>query len=263
MVDKVERSQSAEYVGPPQFLERRFVARAAGLIAVCFFQELGEVGRDLHVAVVLGPLRALSVRSAAVANVPTVSVVDSAVPAEVAALVLVPIEGDRQDMRVGDRIQMQETDNGAEVFRLGDAVEHVVFLDAQTAVLRVRELGLRARPVHVRVVDTVRTEWWQDGKVGLVLEQEAEVAQSLARSVTRRQVVPEDAVQDERVALLRIAMRDRRHFGMVIDEFDLRLCDKDIVRFARVPRCEGGGVGVLFLLDFASFGHRLVSRRWW
>lgn len=124
---------------------------------------------------------------------------------------------------------MQEADDGADELGLGDAVQDKVLVDAETAHLGVRLLRLRARAVEVGMVDAVRAERWKHREIRLVLEEEAEVAKRLAGRVSRRKVVAEDAVEDERVAFRSVAMLDGRREGLVIDELDVRAGDKNVV----------------------------------
>lgn len=80
-------------------------------------------------------------RKGTAADAPSRRGIDSAIPAELAALVLVPVEGDDEDAAVGNRIEVQEADDGADHLGLGDAVEDEVLVDAKAALCRVSRLG--------------------------------------------------------------------------------------------------------------------------
>lgn len=262
VIDKVDRAQPPEHVRPLELLERRLGALAAGLFAVGFLEELGEVGRDLDVPVGLRPLRAVRVLGVPVADIPAVRVVDAAVPPEVAALILVPVEWNEQDVRVRDRVRVQKVHYVVDHVGVGDPVQDVVLLNAETSVLRMGGLRLRAGAVQIGVVDAVRAERRQDGKVRLVLEEEPQVAESLAGRVARREIVAQDTVHDERIPLLGVAVSDRRRNCVVIDELDLRLGVVDVVRLPSVPRSESGRerrLLVRLLLRFAALGRLLMN----
>jgi hypothetical protein len=225
VVGEIESAKATE--GFRLALPRRCVA---SLVAVGLLEKEGELVGSLA----LGsdrPLRLLpeaGLEMRAVANVPSCGAVDAAIPAELATLVLAPLEGDNEDAAVGNRVEVEETDDGADHLRFRNTVEHEVLVDAETAHLSVRRLGLRARAVEVRVVEAVGTERREDGKVGLVLEEEAEVPKRLTGRVTGREVVAEYAVEDEGVALGFVAVLDGRRERLVVDELDVLLGDEDV-----------------------------------
>lgn len=95
---------------------------------------------------------------------------------------------------------MQESDDGAHHVGFRDAIENEVLVDAETSSRRVTTLRLGSRPVGSGVVHLVRAEVREGGEVGLVLEEESEVAECLAGGVTRREVVAKDAVEYKGVA---------------------------------------------------------------
>lgn len=110
------------------------------------------------------------------ADAPAEGSVDTAVPSELAELILVPIEWNDEDAAVGYRVQVEESDDRFHHFRFSDAVQDEVFVNPEASHLGVRLLPLRAGTVQVRVVYTMRAKGWQNRKVGFMLKEEAQVA---------------------------------------------------------------------------------------
>lgn len=163
-----------------------------------------------------GLLRRRNRRTVLRPNAPAEVLVNAAVPAEAARLVLVPVERNDEDTAVWNRVEVEETNDRVDHVGFDDPVEDKVLVDAEASFVRVALFRARARSVGARVVVDVRAEVGEGREVAFVLEEEAKVAEGLAGRVAGREVVAEDAVENESVALGVVGMDEGRRKGMVV-----------------------------------------------